>query len=29
MIRAMEGTGKLMAINWPLAWVPRTSPPSG
>jgi predicted dehydrogenase len=22
MIRAMEGTGKLMAINWPLAWVP-------
>lgn len=21
MIAAMEGTGKLMAINWPLAWV--------
>ena len=22
MISAMEGTGKLMAINWPLAWYP-------
>jgi predicted dehydrogenase len=22
MIAAMEGTGKLMAINWPLAWYP-------
>ncbi|MCY6381778.1 Gfo/Idh/MocA family protein [Hoeflea prorocentri] len=22
MIRAMEGTGRLMAINWPLAWYP-------
>ena len=22
MIRAMEGTGKLLAINWPLAWYP-------
>jgi len=21
MIRAMEGTGKIMSINWPLAWV--------
>ncbi|WP_224814245.1 Gfo/Idh/MocA family protein [Hasllibacter sp. MH4015] len=21
MMRAMEGTGKIMAINWPLAWV--------
>ncbi|NAZ35645.1 Gfo/Idh/MocA family protein [Rubellimicrobium sp. CFH 75288] len=22
MIRAMEGTGRLLAINWPLAWYP-------
>lgn len=22
MIAAMDGTGKIMAINWPLAWVP-------
>ena len=23
MQRAMEGTGKLLAINWPLAWYPH------
>lgn len=22
MMKAMQGTGKFMAINWPLAWVP-------
>lgn len=22
MIKALEGTGKIMSINWPLAWVP-------
>ena len=25
MQRAMEGTGKLLAINWPLAWYPTAS----
>ena len=27
MIAAMEGTGKQMAINWPLRWVRKPCPP--
>ena len=29
MIKAMQGTGRQLAVNWPLAWYPGTTPPSG